>query len=149
MMTHTVLPATADDAVAIARLIPPATASGWTAASLASGLTEGRYRGWIFHANHQPAGFALLQVAEDESELLLIVTHPEWRNRGWGLRLMAEIVAFAWTAKLAAITLEVAASNDAAQRMYRRFGFRQVGARPRYYASNEDALLFRIDVDAR
>jgi ribosomal-protein-alanine N-acetyltransferase len=40
------------------------------------------------------------------------------------------------------MTLEVRASNEAAQALYRRFGFVDVGRRPRYYTDdNEDALI--------
>jgi ribosomal-protein-alanine N-acetyltransferase len=44
--------------------------------------------------------------------------------------------------KTRVVSLEVRLSNHAAQALYRKFGFREVGTRPRYYADNgEDALL--------
>ena len=40
------------------------------------------------------------------------------------------------------MTLEVRASNEAAQGLYRSFGFEVVGRRPRYYSDDgEDALI--------
>jgi ribosomal-protein-alanine N-acetyltransferase len=40
------------------------------------------------------------------------------------------------------VTLEVRASNDAAQRLYAKYGFARVGLRKRYYTdNNEDAVL--------
>ena len=42
--------------------------------------------------------------------------------------------------------LEVRASNEAAQAMYRKFGYEEVGRRPRYYKDNdEDAILMTLD----
>jgi len=43
-------------------------------------------------------------------------------------------------------TLEVRASNTAAQTLYRRFQFEVVGSRPRYYRdNNEDALIMTVN----
>jgi len=45
--------------------------------------------------------------------------------------------------------LEVAADNDVARRLYARYGFRQVGRRPRYYYRSGavvDALILRCGV---
>jgi ribosomal-protein-alanine N-acetyltransferase len=40
------------------------------------------------------------------------------------------------------MTLEVRASNDVAQALYRSFGFEVAGRRPRYYSDDgEDALV--------
>jgi ribosomal-protein-alanine N-acetyltransferase len=44
-------------------------------------------------------------------------------------------------------SLEVRVSNHAAAALYRKFGFREVGIRPRYYADNgEDARLMDLDL---
>jgi ribosomal-protein-alanine N-acetyltransferase len=45
------------------------------------------------------------------------------------------------------VLLEVRVSNQAAASLYRSFGFREVGIRPRYYADNgEDALLMDLEL---
>ena len=42
--------------------------------------------------------------------------------------------------------LEVRASNVAAQAMYYKFGYEEVGRRPRYYKDNdEDAILMTLE----
>jgi ribosomal-protein-alanine N-acetyltransferase len=47
-------------------------------------------------------------------------------------------------------TLEVRAGNDAAQQLYRAYGFVEVNRRPRYYAdNNEDALIMTVFLDDR
>lgn len=38
-------------------------------------------------------------------------------------------------------------SNTRAQNLYRKFGFRVVGVRSRYYADGEDALIMRKDFE--
>jgi ribosomal-protein-alanine N-acetyltransferase len=45
----------------------------------------------------------------------------------------------------ATVTLEVRRSNVAAHALYRRFGFEEVGVRPRYYIENgEDAIVMTL-----
>jgi len=42
--------------------------------------------------------------------------------------------------------LEVRASNEIAQELYKKYGFRVVGRRPRYYSSDgEDAVIMSTD----
>ena len=49
------------------------------------------------------------------------------------------------------VTLEVRSSNDAARRLYEKYGFANVGRRVRYYTdNNEDAIIMTTpELDAR
>jgi ribosomal-protein-alanine N-acetyltransferase len=52
-------------------------------------------------------------------------------------------------AKVRVASLEVRASNEAAQALYRKLGFHDVGRRPRYYGDNgEDAVLMDREMTA-
>ena len=83
----------------------------------------------------------------DEVHILKVATHPDGRRFGFGSRLLSHIVDFARAGACKLVTLEVRRSNEAAQRLYRRFGFRAVGIRPNYYADdNEDALVMLLDL---
>jgi ribosomal-protein-alanine N-acetyltransferase len=78
----------------------------------------------------------------DEVHLLKVATHPEARGLGLGARLLGHTIDFAQQHGCRLVTLEVRRSNDTAQRLYRRFGFKSVGVRPNYYADdNEDAVV--------
>ena len=85
----------------------------------------------------------------DEVHLLKVATHPEARGLGLGARLLGHIVEFARKHSCRLVTLEVRRSNDVAQRLYRRFGFKSVGVRPSYYADdNEDAVVMMSELGA-
>jgi ribosomal-protein-alanine N-acetyltransferase len=56
-------------------------------------------------------------------------------------RLLAELAWEAIGRDCLALTLEVRASNTAAQELYRRFGFAPVGVRKQYYENIEDAIV--------
>ncbi len=94
-------------------------------------------------------GYCNYWIVDDEVQILNVATHPDTRNRGVGTRLMAHIIDVARGRHCRQILLEVRRSNEAAQRLYRRFAFRSVGIRPSYYVDNqEDAVLMTLTLGA-
>ena len=59
--------------------------------------------------------------------------------------LLLNLLLEAYTLDAALATLEVRASNSAAQTLYRDFGFEVVGGRKRYYQGREDAIIMTRD----
>ncbi len=93
----------------------------------------------------RPVAFADYWLVADELHILNIATHPEARRQGHGARLLRHILEVARRASYRTVELEVRRSNLAAQALYHRFQFRQVGIRPRYYEDNdEDAVLMTL-----
>lgn len=81
----------------------------------------------------------------DDAHIIAIAVHPGWRKRGLAEWLMLELAALAWSQGAMAVTLEMRASNTAADALYRKLGFHEVGRRKRYYRdTDEDALLFTL-----
>jgi ribosomal-protein-alanine N-acetyltransferase len=84
----------------------------------------------------------LLSVVPPEAEILNIVAAPECRRQGLATALLREGLDRLAQAQVSRVWLEVRESNIAAQGLYRRFGFQQVGRRTQYYHHPaEDALL--------
>ncbi|MCX7671065.1 MAG: ribosomal protein S18-alanine N-acetyltransferase [Anaerolineae bacterium] len=77
----------------------------------------------------------------DEAHIATIATHPDWRGCGLGLYLMLGLLDAARARGARISTLEVRASNTAAQNLYLKLGYELVGRRRRYYRDGEDALL--------
>ena len=87
-------------------------------------------------------GYAGLLMIADDGHVATVAVHPDWQGRGMATRLLAELVQGALDLGANQLTLEVRVSNQAAQHVYRRFGFAPAGARKAYYADNgEDALV--------
>jgi ribosomal-protein-alanine N-acetyltransferase len=81
-------------------------------------------------------------LVADELHILNVAVHPDERRRGHAARLLEHILSEAKRNKVRVASLEVRMSNQAARALYRKFDFREVGTRPKYYADNgEDALL--------
>lgn len=90
-------------------------------------------------------GMIVVWVILDEAHVATIATHPSYRQRGVGRRLLARglLAAYQRGARLA--YLEVRRSNHTAQALYQNFGFEVVGERLKYYKdNNEDALLMTL-----
>jgi ribosomal-protein-alanine N-acetyltransferase len=93
-------------------------------------------------------GYLGVMFVMDELHINTIGTLPRHEGRGVATSLMDD----AWTdAKARGIlraTLEVAVSNNRAQSLYARYGFRPVGVRKNYYErTQEDALVLWADLD--
>ena len=92
-------------------------------------------------------GYAVLWCVLDQGELANIAVRPELRGRGLGARLLDEVVAVSRRRGVEKLYLEVRDSNDAALRLYERFGFREVGRRRSYYEEpREDARVMALDL---
>lgn len=98
--------------------------------------------------NGEVVGYAALWTVLDQAELGDIAVADGWRGRGIGTRLLHAIFDLAVELGVRELFLEVRVSNEAAQRLYERHGFRVVGRRPGYYARpKEDALVMRKVMD--
>ncbi|HEY63918.1 MAG TPA: ribosomal protein S18-alanine N-acetyltransferase [Caldilineae bacterium] len=95
------------------------------------------------HARLPPLlGYGGFWLFLDEAHICTIAIHPDYRRRGLGEWLLLHLMELAREVGADVATLEVREGNLAAQRLYRRTGFRQVGVRHRYYSdSGEDALI--------
>jgi ribosomal-protein-alanine N-acetyltransferase len=87
-------------------------------------------------------GYAGMWIMVDEAHITTIAIREAWRGRGLGELLLASLISAASQAGAERVTLEVRTSNDTAQNLYRKYGFRQEGLRRRYYSdNNEDAYI--------
>ncbi|MBX3494867.1 MAG: GNAT family N-acetyltransferase [Parvibaculum sp.] len=90
------------------------------------------------------SGFVLVRIAGGEAEILTVAVVPPRRGQGLGRRLVEAAAATALAGGAAALFLEVAEDNEPALALYRRLGFREVGARPGYYARGQTRIAARV-----
>ncbi len=86
----------------------------------------------------------------DEAHIISVAVRPEERRHGIASTLLLTALLVAIDRHAAMMTLEVRASNLAAQALYAKFGFRKLGVRRGYYPDNhEDAWLLTLEgIDA-
>jgi [ribosomal protein S18]-alanine N-acetyltransferase len=92
-------------------------------------------------------GYAGLMVAATQADVLtLAVAAARW-GQGTGSALLEALLAEAARQGCTEVFLEVRMDNDRAQRLYRRYGFSEIGVRKGYYQpSGADALVMRRDL---
>jgi [ribosomal protein S18]-alanine N-acetyltransferase len=91
-------------------------------------------------------GYAGIWVMTDEAHVTTIASHPDVRGQGIGEFLLVALVHRALEVGARWMTLEVRASNTVAQNLYRKYTFKEMGVRRRYYSDNgEDALVMWTD----
>ena len=94
-------------------------------------------------------GYGGLWKIDDEAHISTIATHPHHRRRGFGEILLAGMFGKALRLNARYIVLEVRVSNEAAQRLYCKYGFTRHGRKKNYYRSDrEDAYDMRVSLDA-
>lgn len=92
------------------------------------------------------AGYAGLWLMLDEAHVTTIAVRPQFRGHGLGELLLVGLTEIAYDINARWLTLEVRVSNEVAQSLYRKYGFKPAGIRQRYYSDNqEDALIMWTD----
>ena len=96
----------------------------------------------VARAGDRVVGFAGVWLMVDDAHVTTFAVHPDWRRQSIGRQLLLELAELSAAIGARRMTLEVRASNEAAQALYRSFGFEMTGRRPRYYTDDgEDALV--------
>lgn len=115
----------------------------WTQGNFIDSLHAG-HAAWLLYLDQVLVGHAVYSQVLDEAELLDIAVDADYQRRGLGEQCMKFLMTEAQRRGAKQMFLEVRASNHAAQALYARSGFKQVGLRRDYYpgaAGREDALL--------
>ena len=130
------------DIAHLAEIHAAAFDAGWDAEALRTLIER---PGAVLEA--EADGFALLQVAGDEAEVLTLAVRPSARRRGLARDLMTRASARAAGQGATRLFLEVAEDNHAARALYWKCGFEPAGLRRAYYARGGarpvDALVLR------
>ena len=96
----------------------------------------------VARAGDRLVGFAGIWLMVDDAHITTFAVHPEWRRQGIGRQLLLNLAELSAAIGARRMTLEVRVSNQAAQALYRGYGFEIAGRRPRYYTDDsEDALV--------
>lgn len=116
----------------------------WSENSVASELKNPLSCWLVAEEDGVVAGYVGSQTVMDESDMMNVAVHPDYRRKGIAEALVAELVEALKKRESHCLTLEVRASNEPAKALYEKLGFTQVGLRKNYYRNpKEDALILR------
>jgi ribosomal-protein-alanine N-acetyltransferase len=99
----------------------------------------------------QIIGYGVMSLGAGEAHILNVCVRDEFRNVGFGRRLLDHLLERAAASGVAEAFLEVRPSNLAAIRLYQHLGFEQIGIRRGYYQApdgREDAIVLKRELAA-
>ena len=142
-------PATTRDLRALVRLEEASFPEPWNENLLRSEIQGGPSRRYsVAVLGRRIVGCLGLMTVDDEVHINTLSTDPSHRGEGIATRLLLEGIGAVVSSGARHLTLEVAASNQSAQSLYRKFGLAPVGVRRGYYANGEDGLvMWAYDLD--
>ncbi len=131
----------------IAELEKACFSDPWSERSIASELENELSLWLVYEENGAVLGYIGSQSVPPESDMMNLAVLPEARKQGVAKALVSELMRLLHSRGMESLTLEVRASNAPAIGLYTKFGFMQIGRRPRYYVNQtEDALIMRKEL---
>lgn len=92
---------------------------------------------FVAELNGEVVGYIVFSKILDEVHLENIAVDERWRRKGIGSKLLEFLIE---KNKESSIFLEVRPSNTPAINLYKKYGFKKIGIRKKYYV-NEDAII--------
>lgn len=141
LFSAVILPSEESGAEKMAELEKLTSSEPWSAAA----ITESMHASTLFYSakvNGELAGYIGMSVAADEGYITNVAVFPEMRNRGIATLLLNRVLSEARRRKLSFVSLEVRESNETAERIYEKLGFKVEGNRKDFYRfPTENAII--------
>lgn len=113
--------------------------SPWSLEQIVADMDKPETDYFIVQEKGEVVGFLSTLLLVGELEITNIAVHPDCQGRGLANQLLTQL-----DAERQPIFLEVRSSNQRAQSLYKKHGFKPVGRRKNYYHNpTEDAVLMR------
>jgi ribosomal-protein-alanine N-acetyltransferase len=136
---------TPDDLDQIMEIEPEAFGSHhWSRQSFLNELSNpsGYYFVAIDGTDSRLCGYSGFWLIGEEAHITTLAVRPDLRRQNLGELLLITDIEQAQNVGASWLTLEVRTSNYPAQTLYFKYGFKNLGTRPKYYQDNdEDALV--------
>ncbi|MFA4843494.1 MAG: ribosomal protein S18-alanine N-acetyltransferase [Candidatus Margulisiibacteriota bacterium] len=99
---------------------------------------EDEHKYLVAKDENRVVGYIGVEKILDETHIINMAVHPEYRGKEIGKRLMQHVLN-----DEDVFFLEVRVSNETAKKIYERYGFKVINTRQAYYADGEDAYTMR------
>lgn len=142
----TVRPLRGSDIETIARIERKSFTTPWNTQAYVTEIANPAAVYLVATWNDTVIGYGGLWVIMDEAHITTIAVDPTYRGRKIGERILIEMLLASQKKGATRATLEVRETNDAAQKLYEKYGFEWVALRKGYYSdNNENAVIMWIN----
>lgn len=147
-----ILPATADMLTDIVQLEEACFSAPWTRKMLAAELNGNPFARFLVAVGSEEGktdgsilGYHCYWIVFEELRLMNLAVRASMRREGIGRALVLEAIRAGLGRAASRAVLEVRASNEAAQALYRKLGFVPISTRRQYYTNpSEDAVIMEL-----
>lgn len=107
-------------------------------------LTGDRALAFALVVDGRLASYAGMVTVLDEGQIVNVATHPDFRLCGYARATLRALIDYADSNGIVNLSLEVRESNAAAISLYKSFGFKAAGRRPRFYRHPAEAAIVMV-----
>ena len=116
--------------------------TAWNSEIIQEKIKNKKFKYWIYEVENSIKGYLGIQFLEEEIEILGIGVNQGSRRKNIATELMDELIEYFEKSEYKKIILEVRESNTVAQRLYKKYGFKKISKRKKYYV-DEDAEVYQ------
>lgn len=91
--------------------------------------------------SYDDKGYMFFETIYDRIEINAFLVKEEFRNQKIGSKLLEYLIEYAKDNNFVNITLEVRKNNDPAIHLYKKYGFKKVAIRSKYYDGVDGILM--------
>ncbi len=116
----------------------------WKTSILKAELENTNSKYIIAKLDQEIVGYAGIWISVDDIHITNIAVKKSYRNNGIGSALLEQLISMSKKLNKSSLTLEVNTKNLYAQKLYLKFGFKNLGLRKKYYNGVEDAYIMTL-----
>ena len=131
-------PMTADDVDAVVEIENAVYSHPWTRGNFVDSLYSGYQAQTLRDGGNALLGYFLVMLAVEEAHLLNISVAAAHQHQGLGQLLLDRATALSRSNGMHSMLLEVRESNAHAIKVYKRYGFSEIGRRKNYYPAENN-----------
>ena len=118
----------------------------WDSRAIESLIVDKNKKCYVADLHGEVVGYVGAEIVLDECNIGNIVTHKDYRGRGFASVMLEILLDGLKRREVAKVFLEVEHDNEPAIALYKKFGFEQYGFRRDYYGKGKDAILMSKDL---
>ena len=141
---------TREDLQQVTAIEQRSTPHPWRESHFADSMKSG-YQCLVAELDGKVMGHAVMMIAVDQADLLIITIDQAYQGKGYGQQLLNHVMEVASEKLCHTLLLEVRCSNNKAFNLYLNTGFSEIGIRKNYYPAGkgwEDAIIMALDLSA-
>ena len=118
----------------------------WSISTLKSDFEENSSTYIAAKIDNNVIGLAGVKIILEQADIMNIVVKKDFRRLNIGSMLLENLILISKNAGCKKIMLEVNEKNFPAIHLYKKYGFKQISIRKKYYNNQENAIIMELSL---